>query len=373
LFEVWLIMSTSIIKLMVTIQNLFKGSFRILFLSCLSIAILASSCAILTLEKTDHFDGTHFFNVDMEMDTDSITVFERLKWYLEKDELNLPDWIEDPPQVLPPSSVGLGKLRVAYINHATMLIQLDEVNVLVDPIWSDRASMFSWLGPKRIRAPGIDLNNLPSIHVILISHNHYDHLDIVTLKRLTEIHQPKIFVGLGVKALLDSEGITNVTEMDWWQEYDELQNKLKLTFVPGRHSSARGIFDRNKTLWGGFVISSKYGNVYFAGDTSLGKFSNDIKRKFDKFRLAILPLGYYKPRWMMRSAHINPEEAVLLHKKLNVHQSVGMHFGTFYGFASHNYASIDQHEIDLALALKKHNIEHNKFWVLGFGEGRYVP
>lgn len=267
----------------------------------------------------------------------------------------------------------MGELRITHINHATTLIQVDGINILTDPIWSDRASIVSWAGPKRVRAPGVDMQDLPRIDVILISHDHYDHLDIATLRRLTENHKPEIIAGLGMKKLLTSKGFEAVTELDWWQEYDALPNELKVVFVPARHGSGRGLFDRNKTLWGGFVIKSPAGNIYFAGDTAYGRFLDDLKDRFDGFRLAILPIGHYEPRWMMAPVHMNPDDAVKLHKFMNIKQSVGMHFGTFHGFGGHNNERVDEHEEDLQAALKKYGVPESEFLVLGFGEGMDIP
>ena len=315
-----------------------------------------------------HFDGKRFSN--QENETGTYTFIERMKWLWSAKLVAWPEWIDDTKQPPPEKDVAMRELRVTHINHATVLIQVDGVNVLTDPIWSERASAVSWFGPRRVRAPGVDINALPRIDVILISHNHYDHLDIDTLKRLTQMFHPKIIVGLGVKALLTSEGIERVEELDWWQRYDELPNGIQVVFVPTRHGSGRGLFDRNKTLWGGFVVESSVGNIYFAGDTAYGDFLSEIKQKYPSFRLALLPIGHYEPRWMMEPVHMNPEDAVKLHRYLNVKQSIGMHFGTFHGAGAHNNETVDQHEADLRTALRKYQVPETEFWVLGFGEGR---
>jgi L-ascorbate metabolism protein UlaG (beta-lactamase superfamily) len=281
-----------------------------------------------------------------------------------------PKWIEDPEYAGPPGKVGPGELRVTHINHATILIQVDGVNILTDPVWSERASPFGWLGPKRIRAPGIALRDLPPVDIILISHDHYDHLDVATLRELTAGRQLPVLAGLGVGGLLQKHGIGNVTELDWWQQYEH--NALKITFVPARHASGRGLFDRNKTLWGGFVIQSPGGNIYFAGDTAYGHFLADIRQRFKGFRLALLPVGHYKPRWMMHPVHMGPEDAVRTHRYLQARQSVGMHFGTFHGAGGHNAERFDEHEQDLHQALEKYKVPASEFWLLGFGEGRDV-
>lgn len=340
----------------------------------MALLIPMTTCYASDTEKmSDHFDGKRFFNGPNERTFNNYTLSERLKWMWSTKLVKWPQWVEDPIQPAPPKEVAMGALRVTHINHATMLIQMDGVNILTDPIWSERASFVSWAGPKRVRAPGVKMQDLPRIDIILISHNHYDHLDIATLQQLTKKNKPRIIVGLGVGELLSTEGLTTVTELDWWQAYDALPNGLRVVFVPSWHGSGRGLFDRNKTLWGGYVIESSAGNVYFSGDTAYGDFHTDIKKRFDEFRLAILPIGHYEPRWMMQSVHMNPDDAVKLHRDLTIHQSVGMHFGTFHGLGAHNNEKVDQHETDLREALEKYSVPDSEFWLLGFGEGRDVP
>jgi L-ascorbate metabolism protein UlaG (beta-lactamase superfamily) len=314
---------------------------------------------------SDHFDGARFFHGEKDY-----TFQDTLKWMWTMNPAKWPKWIEDPAYPPPPENVERGEIRITHINHATILIQVDGVNILTDPIWSERSSAITWAGPKRVRAPGVDMKDLPRIDIILISHDHYDHLDIASLRLLTANHGPKILAGLGVGKLLTSERFDNVVEMDWWEEHAPLPGDLKVVFVPARHNSGRGLFDKNRTLWGGFVITCSVGHIYFAGDTAYGKFLDDIKEKFGEFRLALLPIGHYEPRWMMQTHHMNPDDAVKAHKHMNVRQSVGIHFGTFGG---HNDEEVDAHEKDLEVALKRYGVSDDEFRVLGFGEGRDVP
>lgn len=314
--------------------------------------------------QSDHFDGARFFHGEKDY-----TFLEMVQWMWTMHPAKWPEWIEDPTYPPPPQRVGKGELRITHINHATLLIQVDGVNILTDPIWSERSSAVSWAGPKRVRAPGLKMEALPPIDMILISHDHYDHLDIASLKQLTQKHDPKIVTGLGVGALLRAEGFKNVIEMDWWQEYASSPGAPKIVFVPARHNSGRGLFDKNKTLWGGFVIESAGGPIYFAGDTAYGTFVEALKNRFGAFRVALLPIGHYEPRWMMESHHMNPDDAVKLHRYLNVKQSIGMHFGTFGG---HNDEAVDAHEKALPAALKKYGVPDAEFVLLGFGEGREV-
>ncbi len=344
-------------------------SAAVLFLSLASAHLVAPSHAA---NNSDHFDSTHFFNAEDAAGVGGDAPVEKPNWPWSIKLVAWPEWIEDQKWPPPPKDVARGELRVTHINHATMLIQVDGLNILTDPIWSQRASFVSWAGPKRVRAPGVDIKNLPRIDVILISHNHYDHLDIATLKQLAQTQRPKILVGLGVKALLRAEGIEQVEELDWWQRADALAQGVNIVFVPARHASGRGLFDRNKTLWGGFVIETSVGNIYFVGDTAYGSFLADIKKRYSEFRLALLPIGHYEPRWMMAAVHLSPDDAVKVHRELNVQQSVGMHFGTFHGIGAHNNESVAQHATDLQTALKKYAVPESEFWVLGFGEGRAV-
>lgn len=311
---------------------------------------------------SDHFDGRRFF---YKGTTHGLS--DTIRWMREMQTADWPDWVSDPPQPAPVEKVRSGELRVTYINHATLLIQMDGMNILTDPIWSERAGPFTWLGAKRVRAPGLELGALPEIDVILISHDHYDHLDLKTLELLVEKHDPQILTGLGVSSLLSPEIFKKVKELDWWQEYTS--GDLKYTFVPARHGSGRILTGQNKTLWGGFVIEGNAGKVYFAGDTGYEDFIEDIGRKFDSFRLTLLPIGSYEKRWFMKTQHMNPDDSVKVHKLLKSRQSAGYHYATFN---EHPEQTIDQHEKDLAEALKKYKVPEADFWVLEFGEGKDV-
>lgn len=313
---------------------------------------------------TGHFDGRRFFYKENH------TFSDMVKWVWEMETVQWPDWVDDPPLPKPLDRVGEGDLRVTYINHATLLIQIDGLNILTDPVWSERAGPFSWLGAKRVRSPGVSMEDLPGLDVILISHDHYDHLDLGTLRKLNEKHQPQILVGLGVKSILSSLKTDKIIEMDWWQDYEFKQAGLRFTFVPARHGSGRLPLGADRTLWGGFVIEGSNGNVYYAGDTGYDDFLDSIKSRFCSFRLTILPIGSYEKRWFMKTQHMNPEDAAAAHKLLQSKQSVGFHFGTFL---EHPEQAIDSHEKDLSSALLKYGIPDSHFWVLKFGEGRDVP
>lgn len=322
---------------------------------------------------SSHFDGKRFFNTDPPSQDQSPSHNHFWSWWQSMRAVAWPEWINDPPQPRPPQYVAAGGLRVTFINHATTLIQMEGMNFLTDPVWAQRASMLRWLGPRRVRAPGIAMQDLPPIDVILLSHNHYDHMDIPSLRWLSERHQAVVVTGLGMKTYLTNAGIARVVELDWWQSYRLAPQLAKIFFVPARHGSGRGLFDRDKSLWGGFVIQSAHGHIYFAGDTAYGEFVHELQKKFGAFRLALLPIGHYQPRMLMQDVHISPDEAVRMHRLLRVGQSIGIHFGTFHGFGNHNSESIEAPIEDLKTALASHDVPKHAFIILNFGEGFDVP
>jgi N-acyl-phosphatidylethanolamine-hydrolysing phospholipase D len=222
---------------------------------------------------------------------------------------------------------NLTKLSFTWIGHATVLLQIDGKNILTDPIWSERCSPISFIGPKRFTNPGIKLENLPRIDLIVISHNHYDHLDLPTLKALDNRDKPTIFVGLKNKDFLKGEGLTNVIELDWWDV--RIEKDIRITFTPTQHFSGRGLFDREETLWGSYVIEGKKETIYFAGDTGYFAGFKEIGNKFPKIDVAILPIGAYEPRWFMKPIHMNPEDTLQAFQDLGAKYLLPMHYLTF--------------------------------------------
>ncbi len=346
---------------------------RILW-SIVTVAILLVAATIVAVANygydgpvSDHWDGSRFTSTE----PGDHTFADMVKWMWEMENIPWPEWIDDPRQPVPVARVSDDGLRVTYINHATVLIQTDGLNILTDPIWSEHTGPFGRIGPARLRAPGVLINDLPPIDYILISHDHWDHLDMPTLNRIVARDHPTILVGLGVKSLLPDEVAKNAVELDWWQSTSSQVTSTSFTFVPSRHQSGRWPFVQNKTLWGGFVIESATGDqVYFAGDTGHGNFLKQIHERFGQIRLAILPIGNYEKRWMMKSQHMNPDDAVRAHLLLGSGQSMGIHYATF---AEHQEQAIDAHEIDLSSALKNYSVPESAFWILKFGEGRDVP
>lgn len=219
------------------------------------------------------------------------------------------------------------KLSVTWIGHATTLVQIDGVNILTDPIWSERCSPVSFAGPKRFMKPGLKLEDLPPIHLVVLSHNHYDHTDLPTLKSLEEKFHPQFLIGLGNQKWLESEGLSNVKELDWWDTFS--LPGLKVIFTPTQHFSGRGLTDRNETLWGSYVLQGKKDSVYFAGDTAYYDHFKEIQQKIGNIKVAILPIGAYEPRWFMSAVHVDPPEAVQAFLDLKAEFMVPMHYSTF--------------------------------------------
>jgi len=337
---------------------------KLMILLYSSVALI--SCA--SFPVSNHCDGSEFFNNPIDSADQGFS--DVIKWMWEMKTVEWPEWIYDTPQPAPPLKIKKGELRITHINHATILIQIDCLNILTDPIFSDYAGPISFLGSKRIRKPGVSIDSLPKIDIILISHNHFDHLDLPTLEIIGKRDKPILITGLGIKELLDDIPFLEVKELDWWNTYFHLPDSIDITFVPALHKSGRGLFDGNETLWGGFVISNAKGHIYFAGDTGYGSFLDELHQRFPEFRLTIIPIGSYEKRWFMKKQHMNPDDAVKAHILLNSKQSIGMHYATFL---EHPEQTIDQHEKDLDTALKYYKLPRDSFLILKFGEGIYIP
>ncbi len=219
---------------------------------------------------------------------------------------------------------------ITWIGHDTFLIQVNGLNLLTDPHFTERASPLGWVGPARMMPPGLALQQLPPIDVVLISHNHYDHLDegsVLALQRRQSQQPPRFYVPLGVKAWFTAREIHNVVELDWWQSQEFAGASFHA--LPVQHFSGRGPFDRNATLWCGWAVQWPDYKLFFAGDSGYSKDFQDIGKRFGGFDLSLIPIGAYDPRWFMRAMHVNPEEAVQIHRDVKSRQSIGMHWGSF--------------------------------------------
>jgi L-ascorbate metabolism protein UlaG (beta-lactamase superfamily) len=262
----------------------------------------------------------------------------------------------------PPERAAPDRIAVTFIGHATFLLQVGGVTILTDPIWSTRASPISFLGPRRVRAPGQTMAALPDVDVLLVSHCHYDHLDLPTLRAARARWSVEAVTGLGNARHLAKAGITGARELDWWRSITV--RGATITYTPAQHFSARTPFDRNRALWGGFVIEAGGRTVYFAGDTGYCPHFAEIRSRFPRIDLALLPIGAYEPRWFMAVHHMNPEEAVRAHLDLGADTSIGMHHGTF----QLTDEPIDAPVEALATALTARGVSTARFRVLDVGE-----
>lgn len=275
--------------------------------------------------KSDHFDGHRFHNLEP---TRHAGPADMVKWMATRDEGPWEEWRDVAPAPKPPSRVAGGAIRVTFINHASLLIQTGNVNILTDPIWSERCSPVQFAGPKRHHAPGVRFEDLPPVDAVLISHNHYDHMDVPSLRRLAREHHPRIFTALGNGAFLRRRGIAGGTELDWWES--EAVGGVRVYAVPAQHFSSRGLADRDANLWCGYVIETPHGAIYFAGDTGWGSHFGRIRERFAPIRVAMLPIGAFRPVWFMRAVHISPGEAVRAASALEAEVAIPMHYGTFH-------------------------------------------
>lgn len=267
---------------------------------------------------------------------------------------------------------------VTWVGHSTALIQAGGLQVLTDPVFSERASPVSWAGPKRAQPPGLRIDDLPPIDVVVISHNHYDHLDQDSVVRLYERgqrlgHPTTFLVPLGLQSLLSGWGITGVQELDWWQSARVGETDFVLT--PVQHWSARGIFDRNRTLWGGWAAFGPDLHWYFAGDTGYSPDFSETRQHFagrqtpeqgGGFDLALIPVGAYEPRWFMRQQHVDPTEAVQIHQDVGAKRSMGVHWGTF----ELTDEPLDQPVSDLRAAQAAAGLAQESFFLLAAGQTR---
>jgi len=253
---------------------------------------------------------------------------------------------------------------VTFIGHATFLIQTPQGNLLTDPVYSDRAGPFDVFGPRRVRQPAVRFDDLPAISAVLLSHNHYDHCDRSTLRRLATRFDPIVITPIGNGRLVRSTGIRRVEELDWW----EAATLLPITLTPAHHFSARTPLDRDRALWGGFMLGSERRQIYFAGDSAYSSLFRDVRQRLGAIDLALLPIGAYEPRWFMSSVHMNPEEAVQAHLDLDGPPSIAMHYGTFQLTTE----GIDEPVRALETACAARHVEPTRFRTIGFGESVHL-
>jgi len=265
---------------------------------------------------------------------------------------------------------------LTWIGHATVLAQFGGINMLTDPIFSHRASPMQLLGPRRAQPPGLALNELPHIDLVVVSHNHYDHMDAASVQALNaQVGGPPVFVvPLGNKRFMNELGLTNVVELDWWQSH-RLPQGAEVVLTPVQHWSGRGFNDRMRTLWGGFAILTPQFHLFHAGDSGYSKDFADIRARLaDRqrdggFDIALLPIGGYEPRWFMAAQHIDPTEAVQVHRDLGAKASLGVHWGTF----ELTDESLDEPALALAAARRALGVAEDLFFVMAIGQTRRLP
>jgi N-acyl-phosphatidylethanolamine-hydrolysing phospholipase D len=312
-----------------------------------------------------------------------------IRWQWERTRAGLPKPPEKPTPVVAPDmkfvSANQGAAQepaITWIGHATMLVQMGGLTILTDPIFSERASPVQFAGPKRYQPPGIAIKDLPRIDAVLLSHNHYDHLDTASVKALNAQPggAPLFIVPLGVKKWFAAEGITNVQQMDWWDKttVKTAAGQVDVHFTPVQHWSARSLGDRRATLWGGYALFASDFHMYFSGDLGYSQDLIDTQKHFAArqtdalgggFDMALIAVGAYEPRWFMKEQHVNPEEAVQIHLDLRAKRSVGIHWGTF----DLTDESLDQPPKDLAAARAAKKLPQEAFDVMAIGQTLKLP
>jgi L-ascorbate metabolism protein UlaG (beta-lactamase superfamily) len=322
---------------------------------CLIVASLFAGCASPNARVSDHFDGRHFHNRGGAPEP-TLAEEAKVAWELKTKKKNWPAHFETKRSVVSQEPVLHG-VRVLWFGHAGSLIQTPNLNIMTDPV------LFDSIGPqpfsiRTVTSPGLNVDTLPRIDLILVSHSHYDHLDLRSIRALFDRQRsdpPTLLVGLGVGGLLKREGISPYRELDW---NDSVTVKgTKILFLEAVHTSRRGTTDTNETLWGSFLIDSPAGRIYFAGDTAYGKHFKSIFEKYGAPDVSLLPIGAYEPRWFMYRMHMNPDEAVLAHLDLHSHHSIAIHFGLIDN-AGESYEAPTN---DLAAARKAHGVDEASF------------
>jgi len=318
---------------------------------------------------TGHFDGAHFFNPEDRLHPPQATPPARFfnRWLTGDGRARWPDRVAVTP-IVPPRRVEGGRMLVTWIGHSTVLVQTAGLNILTDPIWSERASPFSFAGPRRVRAPGVRFEDLPKIDLVLVSHNHYDHMDLATLKRLWDRDRPLIVTSLGNDTILRGAGI-DARAGDWRQAIPA-PGGATVTIERVHHWGSRWGVDRNRALWSGFSVRLPGGNLFFAGDTGWGDGSWPAEAARDgPYRLAILPIGAYLPREIMQPSHMDPNESVAAFRRLGARTALGVHWGTF----QLTFEGIGDPPRRLAAALKAQGVAPDRFVATDVGKPFEVP
>lgn len=290
----------------------------------------------------------------------------RFLWEFKRQRWSRPDFpkaTNDPAWL----RANRSETSLTWVGHDTFLLQVGGLNILTDPHFTNRTSPSRWLGPRRLAPLGLALEQLPAVDLVLVSHNHYDHLDRRSVQWLARRHpQAQFVVPLGVRKWMLRHGIRKTAELDWWQDHEACG--ARITAVPAQHFSGRTATDGNRSLWCGFMLEIAGRKIYFAGDSGYSRDFADIGRRFAPMDLSLIPIGAYEPRWFMHPMHVNPEEAVKIHHDVGSRLSVAMHWGTF----RLTQEPLDEPPRALAAALAAAGVHHDQFWVMQHGETRIL-
>lgn len=317
----------------------------------------------MTPPRSDHFNGKTFFQSHHDH---AVRRLDFWRWRLTAKPRPWPAHVALAAQP-PPPAPRVGEIVATWIGHATFLLQTPHGNLLTDPHFSERASPFAWAGPRRAHPPAVALDALPRIDAVLLSHDHYDHCDLGSLRALATQHDPVFVAPLRHHDLLMQAGAHHIVELDWWQTH-ALNASLAVTLTPTKHWSNRLGRPRNYRLWGGFFVRASRA-VWFVGDTGYdGEIFRAVRQHCGAPDLALVPIGAYEPRWFMAPMHINPAEAVQLHREVGALRSVGMHWGTF----QLTDEARDDPPAALAVAREAAGVRSDEFLVITPGESVVV-
>jgi len=320
---------------------------------------------------SDHFDGVRFFD---PRGGPAKSRRDLLRWFADRHfrgtKAKWPASVPSPYADRPPARVEGAACRISYVGHASWLIQTADRNILLDPVWSKRASPFRFVGPKRVNDPGIAFADLPPIDIVLVSHGHYDHLDLATLSQIAATHRARVVTSLGNDTIMRNRDPAIAAEAYDWDHRVDLGAGIAVTPVAAHHWSARNLSDRNMSLWGSFVIETPGGSIYFVADSGYGDgwYFRRARERHGPFRLAILPIGAYEPRWFMRDQHMNPAESVQALIDCGAETALAHHYGTF----QLTDEPFDAPLVALADALKAAGISSDRFRALKPGQVRQL-
>ncbi len=324
--------------------------FACLFGSCSSTGKYANS---------DHYKDGVFFNPNPTKHLSFFSIFKHIvfgrngKWT---------DYVEIKSHYISNKKLDTDEVRLTFVGHASVLIEFSDKKILTDPVWSDKVGPFSWAGPRRAHSPGIPFERLPKIDVVLVSHNHFDHMDLPTLKKLSARDRPKIIVPLGNQDFLNRQGIENVAELDWWESKSDGTAQFQLT--PAQHNSGRGLFDRDKTLWGSFFIFHNNIKIYFSGDTAFENHFFEIQSKLGSPDVALIPIGAYLPKERMDAFHLSPSQAIDAFIHLKSTYMIPIHYDCFQ-LSNEDYG---QPIKDFNSAIQNRNLDTSLFKLLKPGQ-----